>query len=159
MSLTGVYLTGGITDGQVDGMGKREYTCYRISHRVVWRLNRNQNNGLCMNKLKGLKLRFYVKDNQELAEAIQGRLFELGVYWSNGETIQMIPPSYDSILVGCYDLCTMLWSTWHDGLCDNYTPATLDTLYHLPKTHTITIDGKDIELSDESYAAFKEQFE
>ena len=112
-----------------------------------------------MNKLQGLKLKFDVKDNPELSEAIQLRLFELGGSRS--------------------DYTGVLYVTAHTLVCNNGTIttysmrpsdsglemplSTLDDLYHLPeqkpKTHIISIGGcEDMEFSDKSYKELQRFF-
>ena len=110
-----------------------------------------------MNRLKGLKLKFDVTDNPELSEAIQKRVFELGGMWADGDLV--VCATEKSVLgIGVYEDGSMTNGTHINGdwLREN-TLSTLDDLYHLPKTHTITIDGKDIELSAESFAELKAQ--
>ena len=107
-----------------------------------------------MNRLAGLKLKFDVTDNPELSEAIQKRVFELGGHWhDNGKRLEYLTCSVISLENGTLMFGTILE---HDAWV-NHTLSTLDDLYHLPKTHTITIDGKDVELSHESFENLREQ--
>ena len=99
-----------------------------------------------MNRLKGLELRFNVEDNHELNTAIRMRLRELG---AEGE-IHVL--GFRSI----YFNGSKFWG-FSANQYEHATISTLDDLYHLPKTHTITIDGKDIELSAESFNELKAQ--
>ena len=113
-----------------------------------------------VNRLKGLKLKFDVTDNPELSKAIQKRLVELGAsgkvrdfkqpfifYGSDGDIEEQYFASYVT------ERNENLIHDWKR----NHILSTLNDLYHLPKTHTITIDGKDIELSAESFAELKAQ--
>ena len=104
-----------------------------------------------MNRLKGLKLKFDVTDNPELSEAIQKRVFELGGHWLTSNTDIMLPQPGGSYHV----FCVIDGVIRSGGLSGD--PATLNDLYHLPEIHTITIDGKYIELSAESFAELKKQ--
>ena len=109
-----------------------------------------------MNRLKGLKLKFDVTDNPELSAAIQKRVFGLGSGW----------PGMKAHDVQYTNSCVLYTDYWGDGKLtasvgvdsseSDYTLSTLDDLYHLPKTHTVSFDGEDeIEISAESFAAFK----
>ena len=103
-----------------------------------------------MNRLKGLKLKFDVTDNPELLNAIVRRVIDLGGDWAGRYSEGL---GGDELFIREDG---MLWRS--PKPYSSYALSTLDGLYHLPKTHTITIDGNDIELSEESYAAFKAQF-
>ena len=105
-----------------------------------------------MNKLKGLKLKFDVTGNPELSEAIQKRVFELGgEWWFSGAKVKN--PSAMRVI----HLENGTMNNNGVGYNRHIPLSALDDLYHLPKTHTITIDGKDIELSAESFAELKKQ--
>ena len=112
-----------------------------------------------MNRLKGLKLKFDVTDNPELSEAIQKRVFELGGHWLSDRMVPLyLNAPVISVGSDMHGDCRFGWSDKHnDDAYTECTLSTLDDLYHLPKTHTITIDGKDIELSAESFAELKAQ--
>lgn len=104
-------------------------------------------------RLKGLKLKFDVTDNPELSEAIQRRVFELGGEWCfSGDQVKHLPHMTMLHLEG--------GEMASNGKTYNYdhTLSTLDDLYHLPKTHTVSFDGNDpIEISHELLVAFQDQ--
>ena len=108
-----------------------------------------------VNRLKGLKLKFDVTDNPELSEAIQKRVFELG--GRRNITSDTDIKHTNSPLLAITNGALGSWSNGDGCMTVNHTLSTLDDLYHLPKIHTITIDGKDIELSAESFAELKAQ--
>jgi len=101
-----------------------------------------------MSKLKGLRLYFNVADNPDLSAAIQWRIIALGGYWPNG--MQGIRKDFDVLY-----LDDRLMNECPDKH-SNYECATLDTLYHLPEPHIITLDGKDREISDEVFEKIQE---
>jgi len=99
-----------------------------------------------MNRLKGLKLKFDVKGNPELLEAIVARMVELGAIdgrirgdSSNWPFVILT----NSRVQRAYDSYSAI---------DNYKLTTLDDLYHLKPNTIITLaDDREIELSQESY--------
>ena len=107
-----------------------------------------------MNRLKGLKLKFDVTDNPELSEAIQRRVFELGGSWANEYIVQHTRAAW--LFIGSCSNGLLTWSNEPD--VGGIKLGTLDDLYHLPSTHTITLGDKDVEISHESFLAFQEQF-
>ena len=102
-----------------------------------------------MNALKGLNLKFDVEGCPELSAAIQKRLFALGAasYADKSSRFLYCTEGEFPLTVG--------WDREFFEL-HSHTLSTLDDLYRLPVTHTITIDGKDIEVSEESYQNLKE---
>lgn len=115
---------------------------------------------LIMNRLAGLKLKFDVTNedgsiNKELSGAIESRLLELGGFRLS--QTKMI--GWGAIILGYDGNCEVTGSNCHldASVLNDHTLSTLDDLYHLPKTHTITIDGKDVELSHESFENLREQ--
>ena len=99
-----------------------------------------------VNRLKGLKLRFNVKDCNELNIAIRTRLKELGALGD----INVL--GFSSI----YFNGERFWG-FSAHQYDSARLSILDDLYHLPKAHTITLeDGRQVELSEESYRQFED---
>ena len=108
-----------------------------------------------MNKLKGLTMKWEVTNNQELSEAIQKRIFELGGEWIfSGTEVKYRP--------GTRVIHLENGKMNNNGVGHNcHIPlSTLDDLYHLPETHTISFDGGDpVEISAESAVALKKAIE
>ncbi len=104
-----------------------------------------------MNRLKGLKLKFDVTDNPELSAAIIARCFDLGGAHMHPEVFTQFPiVAIGSLKDG------EVTAGFSEPTDSNW--ATLDDLYHLPeqKARLILPDGKDIELSDETFANLKQ---
>ena len=112
-----------------------------------------------MNRLKGLKLKFDVTDNPELSEAIQRRIFELGGQWCHKTALEKEDCiSYLFLGKSFMGEEATIWQRDSDIEFQEspHMSVTLDYLYHLPKTHTVSFDGEDyIEISAESFAALK----
>ncbi len=94
-------------------------------------------------------------DNPIHSEDIQKMLFAIGYKWSIGEVLYTEMP---------YLYCdSMGYITFSDGNSGNYfeekrhPEVDFSWLLSATKTKTITIDGKDIELSSESYENLKTQ--
>lgn len=91
---------------------------------------------------------------------VQEKLFELGCKWrTTGAKVYdsrgfvFIKSNLDMVMGHIYDLDGFLW---HD-----FKELTLTELFEMQpdkETRTIVLDGKEIELSKESFEAFKEQF-
>ena len=103
-------------------------------------------------KMKLENIVFDVEDKPELARAIEARLEELG--YPRVAPLIGVPLS----LYVTDSKCHASWTKASVIVRDGTTLKTLSDLYDIePQTHTITIDGKEIEISHESYLAFKDK--
>jgi len=108
-------------------------------------------------EFKDMCLKFYVRDNAELNVAIQKRLFALGARWPFSNT----KFSHAHATWIYLDKNTLSWCGESEKNIYTTTEATISDLFDIPvkpRTHTVTINDKDIILSEESYEAFKKQF-
>ena len=101
--------------------------------------------------MKDLKLKFNVKGNPELSEAVQKRLLELGCEWSNcNRKVQFTDNPYLYVEYGkiLRDFSPKGFMTYP---CKE---ATLDDLYHIQKEDTFTFENGVEVRYDKDMAVF-----
>lgn len=97
-------------------------------------------------------MKFDVEGRPELCAAIQERLFALGCTWRDGTKQVKLTDSFGLFVANKKISCSHCRSSLNNN---PYMLATLSDLYDITTTRTITIDGKDIEVSEESFQALK----
>jgi hypothetical protein len=101
-------------------------------------------------------IRINVK-SEEHSKIVQSMLFAMGCRWGHDKIL--VTPYHTASPYLYVENKTITHGTTESIFTNNdrYTYVNLDWAKTIPRT--ITLDGKDIEISEESYQAFKRQFQ